>query len=93
MLSREALRRFVTVALEDDDLCRTADGEGAEDVELGKCLEAVNVRAGDSRDERGRGRFFPFVPEEHLMPKPVDPDYWYWKNLYYPSAQVSIKVD
>ncbi|XP_017856635.1 PREDICTED: glycoprotein-N-acetylgalactosamine 3-beta-galactosyltransferase 1-like [Drosophila arizonae] len=59
VLSREAVRRFVVEALPNPKLCKQ-DNNGAEDVEIGKCLENVKVLAGDSRDANGRGRFFPF---------------------------------
>ena len=29
------------------------------------------------RDELGRGRFWPFLPEDHLKPGEKDPNYWY----------------
>ena len=37
-----------------------------------------------SRDSLGRGRFFPFVPEQHLIPGYLPDDFWYQKYVYYP---------
>ncbi|XP_043273847.1 glycoprotein-N-acetylgalactosamine 3-beta-galactosyltransferase 1-like [Venturia canescens] len=84
VLSKEALRKFVEEALPDNSKCR-GDAGGAEDVEMGKCLENVGVKAMDTRDPHGRGRFFPFVPEQHLIQSPVDKNFWYWKYIYYPT--------
>ncbi|KAH8403028.1 hypothetical protein KR222_003393 [Zaprionus bogoriensis] len=86
-LSREAVRRFVEKALPNPKLCSGND-EGEEDVELGLCMENVKVIAGDSRDAIGRGRFFPFEPEEHLQPPRVDKDYWYWQYIFYKTDEV-----
>lgn len=82
VLSEEAVRRFVVQGLPNQN-CRQ-DNNGAEDVEIGKCLELVGVEAGDSRDHLGRGRFFPFVPSHHLIPGHTDRSFWYWKYIYYP---------
>lgn len=82
VLSKEALKRFVERGITENAKCRK-DNDGAEDVEMGKCLELVEVIAGDSRDSAGRGRFFPFVPEHHLIPGHVNKDFWYWNYIYY----------
>ncbi|KAF4526494.1 hypothetical protein B566_EDAN013782 [Ephemera danica] len=86
VLSREALKRFVVDGIPNRKKCRH-DNAGAEDVEMGKCLENVGVAAGDSRDSLGRGRFFPFVPEHHLIPGHVNKDFWYYKYIYYPTEE------
>ncbi|XP_071962036.1 glycoprotein-N-acetylgalactosamine 3-beta-galactosyltransferase 1-like [Antedon mediterranea] len=81
VLSKEALDRFVNKALPNGDKC-SASGSGAEDVELGKCLQNVGVVAGDSRDSLNRTRFLPFGLEYFLgsMPK----NFWYWSYQKYP---------
>jgi len=50
MLKTEALRRFVLQGITDQTgvICRSDEG-GAEDVEMGKCMENIGVEAGDSR--------------------------------------------
>ncbi|ODN02438.1 Glycoprotein-N-acetylgalactosamine 3-beta-galactosyltransferase 1 [Orchesella cincta] len=86
VLSKEALRKFVEEAIPDKRKCRQDHG-GAEDVEMGKCMQNVGVEAGDSRDGYGRYRFMPFVPEHHVIPGHVNEDFWYWKYVYYPQQQ------
>ncbi|XP_037068747.1 glycoprotein-N-acetylgalactosamine 3-beta-galactosyltransferase 1-like [Pollicipes pollicipes] len=86
VLSREALRRFVTIGLNDPTKCKKEHG-GAEDVEMGKCMERLNVTAADSRDNEGRYRFFPFTPESHLVAEKFPKSFWYWKYIYYPQKK------
>ncbi|XP_017472978.1 PREDICTED: glycoprotein-N-acetylgalactosamine 3-beta-galactosyltransferase 1-like [Rhagoletis zephyria] len=80
VLSKEAMRRFVQVAYPNKKLCRNRSG-GAEDKEMGACLQNVGVIAGDSRDEHKRGRFFPLGPQGHLIPN--DKSHWYWRYIFY----------
>ncbi|KAG8336081.1 hypothetical protein J6590_053304 [Homalodisca vitripennis] len=81
VLSKEAVSRLVSKAIPDKTKCRPG-AYGAEDVEVGVCLENVGVVAMDSRDQYQRGRFFPFSPENHLIPH-LDPGFWYWSYIYY----------
>ena len=84
VLSREALQRFVTKGITDETgkICRK-DGKGAEDAEMGKCMQNLNVPAGDTRDAMGRGRFLPLAPNYHLIPKIMDKKFWLWTSSYY----------
>ena len=94
VLSREALDRFVNVALEGNTLhpgekkyhCKINSDTGAEDAEIGFCLESVDVKSGDSRDKEEKYTMFPFTPGTHLsiMGNSASP-YWYWNNIYYPN--------
>ena len=87
VLSRAALKLFVEKGIPNAQICRQ-DENGAEDAEMGKCMEKLGIRAGDSRDNEGHHRFFPFSPDHHLPPGNKDPDYWFWRNIYYDMDQV-----
>ncbi|XP_062559462.1 glycoprotein-N-acetylgalactosamine 3-beta-galactosyltransferase 1-like isoform X2 [Armigeres subalbatus] len=82
VLSREALKRFVEQALNNTETCSVA--YDTEDLEMGRCMESVNVTAGDSRDLMGRKRFLPMEPLFHLTSNPAeDPDFWYKQYSFY----------
>ncbi|KAK4010685.1 hypothetical protein OUZ56_019816 [Daphnia magna] len=86
-LSKEATRRFATIGYHNESLCRK-DHRGAEDAEMGNCMEKLNVSAMDTRDSQGRGRFFPFGADSHYFPGEIHSgDYWYWDYIYYPPTQ------
>uniref|UniRef100_A0A182W982 Glycoprotein-N-acetylgalactosamine 3-beta-galactosyltransferase 1 n=1 Tax=Anopheles minimus TaxID=112268 RepID=A0A182W982_9DIPT len=82
VLSREAVRRFYEQALQDEENCSATFD--AEDLQMGRCMEIVNVTAGDSRDDFGRKRFLPFDPSAHLAYSDTeDLGYWYNEYSYY----------
>ncbi len=87
ILSREALKRFVEVALKNSTLCKPSEF-GWEDLEMDKCLDKVGVRAGDSRDSEGRHRMLPLAPGDHLSPLEKNEKVWFQHFSYYPYEQV-----
>lgn len=87
VLSREALRTFVE-GVNDPEKCRQEDNN-PEDVEMGKCLFNLGVKAGDSRDSRLRNRFYPVAPFGALLSGDVALDFWLYKYAYYNSRSVS----
>lgn len=96
VLSRDALRRFGEASTSgmpsipsnvSAPSCNLNSDRGVEDIEMGKCMEALGVIAGDTRDEMKRGRFFLNTPEWHLIPGKIDLSNWYWKNMWYRSDE------
>lgn len=53
-----------------------------EDVCMGLLLEAIGVKAGDSRDSKGRPRFLPLSPEWLLTSK-AQTEFWYYQYWFY----------
>jgi len=75
VFSREALRRYGTRA---EGKC--AKDNGAEDVEVGRCMSALGVKTADSRDVLGRSRFHCFDPSTHI--NGGYPDWYYQYDAY-----------
>lgn len=67
VLSREALRRFAVDDESASPKCRRSDF-GIEDVEMGRCMAAIGVAGGDSRDDVGMHRWLPQHPSQHVAP-------------------------
>uniref|UniRef100_A0AC34R3N9 N-acetylgalactosaminide beta-1,3-galactosyltransferase n=1 Tax=Panagrolaimus sp. JU765 TaxID=591449 RepID=A0AC34R3N9_9BILA len=87
VLSREAVRRFATDGLSNPKNCKPT-GTGAEDAEMGICLNKIGVIAGDSRDHKGLHRMLPFSPLSHLQAggNKSMPD-WFHHYMFYPYTQ------
>ncbi|SPP86628.1 glycoprotein-N-acetylgalactosamine 3-beta-galactosyltransferase 1 [Drosophila guanche] len=81
VLSREALRVFVE-GLNDTTKCRQED-DHAEDMEMGRCLFNLDVKAGDSRDSKLRHRFYPLLPFNILLSGYFGLDFWLYKYAFY----------
>ncbi|XP_072029284.1 glycoprotein-N-acetylgalactosamine 3-beta-galactosyltransferase 1-like [Amphiura filiformis] len=87
VVSRAGVKNLVEKVFTDSRKCKSGDFVGgAEDVEIGKCLQNAGVKAGDSRDPNGRDRFHPFIPEHHLVPGIVPNKFWYWNYVYYKTS-------
>ena len=83
VLSREALTRY---GKRSQNLC--SKDQGAEDVEMGRCMEKLKVKTGDSRDALGRTRFHCFNVETHLQGGYPD---WYIQYDKYGATHVSMQ--
>lgn len=86
VLSKEALKRFVDAFKNN----KCTHSSSIEDLALGKCMESINVEAGDSRDTSAKETFHPFVPEHHLIKGYLPKNFWYWNYNYYPAVEVSV---
>lgn len=63
VLSKKALHKFVNERIHDPK-CRQ-DWRGAEDCEMGKCLEGHAIKI-DAHDDLGQNQFFPLGPERYM---------------------------
>lgn len=68
VLSKAALKILVENGFRGKRLCNQNMAADAEDVEIGRCLRKLKVVFGNSSDQFGRNRFFPFAPKQHLDP-------------------------
>lgn len=85
VLSRKALKMFVEDGLDKDKpSCFTNSHSGAEDVNIGICLESLGVPVHDSLDSLKRERFHPFPPESHVNTDLIDKRNWLWSYNYHP---------
>lgn len=57
-------------------MCHQQD-DGDEDALLGECMRNLQVKHGDSRDEKKLKRFFPFEPKDHIIPRHGKKDDYY----------------
>ncbi|KAH8386155.1 hypothetical protein KR200_001675 [Drosophila serrata] len=64
VMSRDALRRLNLFAFNNTRFC--PPNQSSEDKGIGFCLQNVGVVAGESRDEKGRDRFWPLSPDSML---------------------------
>lgn len=83
VLSKKALEKFVTKLMNNKKTCRD-ENDGAEDIELGLCLQNETLFV-DERDELKQKRYFPAGVYEHLNQKDENISYWYDQMLYYDS--------
>ena len=58
VLSKEALKRFVEVFKTD----KCTHSSSIKGLALGRCMDILNVEAGDSRDTTGKETLHPLVP-------------------------------
>jgi glycoprotein-N-acetylgalactosamine 3-beta-galactosyltransferase len=85
VLSKEALKRFGQTGFHNHSLCH--EDSGAEDVEMGQCMQNLGVKTGQSYDKQGRSRFHCLTMGNHLHRQYPD---WY---LQYDSHGAKSGID
>ncbi|GAB6027659.1 hypothetical protein CHUAL_001900 [Chamberlinius hualienensis] len=82
ILSKEAFKRFTEQALPTKREGCDRAASGNEDLELAKCIVAVDVNVADSIDYEGKQRFFHLAVDDLLQPSFELPR-WYWKKMWH----------
>ncbi|KAH8238801.1 hypothetical protein KR038_000819 [Drosophila bunnanda] len=78
VLSRKAVELFVD-ATGEKSLCQPGP-RGVEDFEMGRCMDTLNVKIGDSTDLYGRHRFFS-LPLQYFLTSQENDEFWLSKYL------------
>jgi len=86
VLSRRALQLLVEKGFDEKRPECHMDGGQVEDIEMGGCLESVNVTAGDTRDSKGRPTFLALSPLDLLDSKHFKSS-WYHQYAFYAPTQ------
>ena len=88
VLSRETLRRLAIRLRDMKTVCHKCGGSqcldrsgAGEDPQTGGCLRDLGILPGDTLDAKGRQRFLPFRPRDHLFDVKynANPKDWFWR--------------
>ncbi|XP_065561826.1 glycoprotein-N-acetylgalactosamine 3-beta-galactosyltransferase 1-like isoform X1 [Artemia franciscana] len=85
IFSKQAVKIFVEEAIKDNTYCYPEINDWADDLQIGKCFEKLQVKLIDTRDENALHRFLPLSPFFHLKPLENEEDRksWWWSAAYY----------
>lgn len=72
ILSRKTVKLFVEKAYPNGNLCKTGEFWDS-DKELGRCLQNIGIKFGETLDSEGKERIFPFSPRHHMLPETMVP--------------------
>ncbi|GAB6032350.1 hypothetical protein CHUAL_010987 [Chamberlinius hualienensis] len=88
LLNRLALKKLVSRGY-NNKRCYAANSfaEIGEDVSLGYCMALIKIPPSVTTDERGKNRFFPFEPYDHVSSDPPRNNRWYWAFSHSPGEK------